>query len=77
MQTQGKLYPQASTRMNEGGELLVAGAAPALTKRTASVEPAGKAERAAAAKSKALAPWTQSETRREVDTLCERQARSR
>jgi hypothetical protein len=42
-----------------------------LAKSTAGVEPAGEAETAAAAKSKALAPWTQGETGREVETLRE------
>jgi len=51
--------------------LPVTGAAPVLAEETAGVEPAGKAERAAAAKSEKLAPWMQGETRHEVKTLRE------
>jgi hypothetical protein len=40
--------------MNEGVALLVMGAAPALAKDTAGIELAGKAEKAATAKSEAL-----------------------
>jgi hypothetical protein len=54
-----------------GGILLVVGAAQALAKSTTGVEAAGEAERAAAAKSEALAPWIQGETGREVETLWE------
>ena len=44
----------------QGGVLAVVGAAPALAKGTASIEPASEAERASAAKPKALTPWMQS-----------------
>jgi len=39
---------------------------PALVKRTAGVEPAGKAEKAVAAKPKALVPWIQDRVRHEI-----------
>jgi hypothetical protein len=56
--------------MHEWGEvLLVVGVAQALAKGTAGVEHAGEAERAAAAKSEALAPWTQGETGYKIKTL--------
>jgi hypothetical protein len=47
--------------------LLVVSTAPALAKDTASIEPAGKAERATAARPKALVPWTQGEAKHEVN----------
>ena len=47
------------------------GSAPALAESTAGVEPAGEAERATAAKSDALVPRTQGESRGEVETLWE------
>jgi hypothetical protein len=53
------------------GVLPVMGTALALAKSTASVERAGEAEIATAAKSEALAPWMQGETGREVETLQE------
>jgi len=46
-----------------GGALPVVGAAPALAKETTSVETAGEAERAATAKSEALAPRMQGKAR--------------
>ena len=49
------------------GVLLVVGTAPALAEDTPGVEPAGEAERAAAARSKALAPWTQGEAKHKGD----------
>jgi len=73
-----KVDPRAFTRTNEGERcrswalhqaLPVVGAAPGLAEGTAGIEPAGEAERAAAAKSEALAPWTQGETRPEVERL--------
>jgi len=66
-----ELEPSSVDAHERGGALPVVGAAPALAEETTGVEPAGKAERAAAAKSEALAPWTQGETRREVETLQE------
>jgi hypothetical protein len=57
------------------GALQVVGAAPALAEDTAGIEPAGEAERATTAKSEALAPWTQGETRHEVE-MHERESRS-
>ena len=53
----------------QGGALAVVGAASALAKGTAGVEPAGKAEIATAAKLEALVPWAQGEPGREVDSL--------
>jgi hypothetical protein len=47
------------------------GSAQALAKGTAGVEHACEAERAAAAKSEALAPWTHGETGCEIKTLRE------
>ena len=41
----------------------VLGTAPALDKRTASIEPAGEAKLAIAAKSKVLVPWAQDKTK--------------
>lgn len=41
----------------------------ALAEETASVEPAGQAERAMAAKPEALVPWAQSMVGHEVETL--------
>src|SRR5712691_3423025 len=67
----GRVEPSRVDAHEQGGVLPVTGAAPVLVKETASVEPAGEAERAAAAKSEALAPWMQGETRREVKTLRE------
>ena len=67
-----KPEPSSVGARERGGALPVAGAAPALTESTTAVEPAGEAERAAAAaKSEALAPWTQGVTRHEVETLRE------
>jgi predicted TPR repeat methyltransferase len=51
--------------------LPVVGTALALAKSTTGIERAGEAEIAAAAKSEALAPWTQGETGREVEMLQE------
>ncbi len=65
----GRVEPSRVDAHERGGVLPVPGAAPVLAEETAGVEPAGEAERAAAAKSKALAPWTPGETRREVETL--------
>jgi len=53
----------------QGGVLAVAGAAPALAEGTASIKPASKAERASAAKPKALTPWMQSKARPRPETL--------
>ena len=52
-----------------GGLWPVVGAASALAKGTAGIEPAGKAEIATAAKLKALVPWVQGEPGCEVDSL--------
>ena len=52
-----------------GGALAVVGAASALAKGTAGVEPAGKAEIPTAAKLGALVLWAQGEPGREVDSL--------
>ena len=49
------------------GVLLVVGTAPALAEDTPGVEPAGKAERATAARSEALAPWTQGKAKHKGD----------
>src|SRR5712691_6887078 len=67
----GRVEPSRVDAHEQGGVLPVTGAAPVLAEETAGVEPAGEAERAAAAKSEALAPWMQGETRREVKTLRE------
>src|SRR5712691_11424855 len=67
----GQVEPSCVDAHEQGGVLLVTGAAPVLVEETASIEPAGEAERAAAAKSKALAPWMQGETRCKVKTLRE------
>jgi len=53
----------------QGGVLAVAGAIPALAEGTASIEPTSKAERASAAKPKALTPWTQSKAGPRPETL--------
>lgn len=53
------------------GVLPVVGAAQVLAKSTAGIDPAGDAEKAATAKSEALAPCTQGETGCEVVTLRE------
>src|SRR5712691_1903987 len=66
---QEKSNPRALTRTNEGGGAAGRRRCPVLAEETAGVEPAGAAGRAAAAKSEALAPWTQGETRRELETL--------
>jgi len=47
------------------------GVAPALGKETASIKPAGKAERATAAKSEALAPWAKGKAKCKVDAPLE------
>ena len=52
-----------------GGTLPVMGAAPALAESTTSVELAGKAEGAIAAKAEALVPWAQDVAAREVEKL--------
>jgi hypothetical protein len=49
--------------------LLVMGTALALGEDTASIEPAGKAEKAIAAKSEALVPWAQHNTKHKVKRL--------
>ena len=49
------------------GVLLVVGTAPALAEDTPGIEPAGEAERAAAARSEALGPWTQGEAKHKGD----------
>ena len=49
--------------------MAVVGAASALAKETASVEPTGKAEIATAAKLEALVPWVKGEPGRKVDSL--------
>jgi len=63
-----ELEPSSVDAYERVGALPVVGAAPALAEGTAGVEPAGEAERAMAAKSEALAPWTQGETRHEIET---------
>ena len=63
-----ELEPSSVDVYERGGALPVVGAAPTLAEETAGVEPAGEAERAAAAKPEALAPWTQGEAGREVET---------
>ena len=62
-----EVEPPGSDVYKRGGVLPVAGAAPALAEGTASVEPAGKADRAMAARSKALAPPMQGKAWREVE----------
>ena len=47
---------------------MLAGTAPAPTKSTISIEPAGKAEKAVAAKPEASVPWAQDKAGREVET---------
>lgn len=47
----------------------VVGAAPALATGTASIEPAGEAEKVVAAKLEALVPWTQDKAGREFERL--------
>src|SRR5712691_7564959 len=73
----GRVEPSRVDAHEQGGVLPVTGAAPVLAEETAGVEPAGEAERAAAAKSEALAPWMQGETRRESRDAAGRQVRSR
>ena len=59
-----KVEPSCDNAHERGGALLVAGVALALAEGTASVEPAGKAEKAIAARPKALVPWAQDKAKR-------------
>jgi hypothetical protein len=63
-----KVGPSGVDAHKRGGALLVVGAAPALAKGTASVEPAGKGK-TTAAKPEALVPWTQGVAECEVEML--------
>ena len=63
-----EIDPSGVDAHERGGALPVVGVAPALAEGTASVGPAGEAETASTAEPEALAPWTQGETRREVET---------
>jgi len=72
-----EVEPSSVDEHERGEALPVVGAAPALAERTAGVEPAGEAERAAAAKSEALAPWTQGETKARSRDAAGRPSRSR
>ena len=63
-----EVKPSGVDAHKRGGVLPVVGAAPALAKGTAGIEPTGEAERATAAKSEALAPRTQGEARWGVET---------
>jgi hypothetical protein len=63
--------PSSVDAHERGRALPVVGAAPALAKDTAGVEPAGEATRAAAAKSEALVPQAQGEAKREIETSSE------
>ena len=64
-----EVEPSCADVHERGGALPVAGAAPAPTESTTSVEPASKAEKAVAAKPEASVPWAQEKARRgrEVD----------
>ena len=64
-----KVEPSGVDAHERGGGAAGCRRCPVLAEETAGVEPTGAAERAAAAKSEALAPWTQGETRRELETL--------
>ena len=65
--TDVRLPKPLSINMHErGGALPVMGAAPALAKDTAGVEPASKAKKAIAAKSEVLVPWAQCKARCKV-----------
>jgi hypothetical protein len=62
-----KVEPSRVDVHERGGVLPVVGAAPALAESTAGVEPAGEAERAAAARPEALASRTQGDAGREAE----------
>ena len=64
-----ELEPSRVNAHERGRTLPVMCAAPALAKGTASVKPAGKAEKAMAAKSEALMPRAQDAAGREVERL--------
>ena len=64
-----KVEPSGVDAHERGGALPVVGAAPVLAEGTAGVEPAGKAEKATAAKPEALVPWAQGMAEREVEML--------
>ena len=63
-----ELEPSSVDAHEQGGALLVVDTTPAVAKETASVEPAGEAERATAARPEALASWTQGEAGHEAET---------
>ena len=63
-----ELEPSSIDMHEQGGALLVVDAAPAVAKETTSIKPAGEAERASAARPKALASWTQGEAGCEAET---------
>ena len=62
-----EVEPSSVDAHERGGTLPVVGAATALAEGTASVEPAGEAQRATVAKSEALVPWAQGVAKREVE----------
>jgi hypothetical protein len=62
-----ELEPSSVDVHKRGGALPVADAAPALAEGAGGIEPAGEAERAAAARPEALASWTQGEAGREAE----------
>ena len=63
-----KVEPSCADTHERGGAPLLAGAAPAPTESTISIEPAGKAEKAVAAKPEASVLWAQDRAGREVET---------
>jgi len=65
----GKVEPSGVGTHERGGALLIVGGAQALAKGTASVEPAGDAEKATATKPEALVPWAQGIAEHEVEML--------
>jgi len=62
-----KVEPLCADAHKQGGAPLLAGATPALTKSTISIEPAGKAEKAVAAKPEVLVLWAQDRAGHEVE----------
>src|SRR5260221_10370363 len=64
-----EVEPSSVDAHERGGTLAVMGVAPALAESTASVELAGKAEGAIAAKAEALVPWAQDVAACEVEKL--------
>ena len=63
-----KVEPLCTNAHEQGGAPLLAGAAPAPTKSTISIKPAGKAEKAVTAKPEASVLWAQDRAGHEVET---------